>query len=843
MIIDVNNIVRKALADGASVPSLAEHWDFLQVQAALYINSELPGLPSAYQAGSKPLRGFVQRLKGKQGRFRGNLSGKRVDFSARTVISPDPNLAPGEVGIPRCVATTLTYPERVTPHNVGALRARVLNGMATWPGANFVAFPDGGRWFLKYGDRARIAAELAPGDVVERHLDDGDTVLFNRQPSLHRLSIMAHRVRVVLGRTFRFNECVCAPYNADFDGDEMNVHVPQTEEARAEARELMGVERNLRTPKNGDLVVAATQDFLTVSWLLTSRDAWLTRAQLGQWAAAATAGASRVDVPPPAILKPVELWSGKQLFSLLVRPAAVGEGGEPAPTVTLTTTEKGHVAGAGAACPNDGYVLFLDSDLLLGRLGKATLGAGGTRGLFVSLAADAGAPAAAAAVHRLARLAARWVGDAGLSIGVDDVTPAAGLDTAKRAALAHAHARADALAAAAADGTLPRAPGCDTAASLEAALAGLLNGVREHVSRLCVAGLHRHNTPLIMAQCGAKGSPINIAQMVACVGQQSVGGRRPPDGFRGRALPAFKRGDVGPAARGFVASSFFEGLEPAEFFFHAMAGREGLVDTAVKTAETGYMSRRLMKALEDLYVAYDGTVRNAGGAAVALTYGDDGLDPASMDGAGAAPVDIERLLASVVANRRRAGRSAPASAPAPLTSPLPSDLAAAGDAALARWIDDTGGGDARGGGAAVDARVAVSPAFGASLRAAVDAIVEAAGATRQRMGLPANARGSAAAEAAAAAVTSAVTPGRRLRPRPRRGRPLRRRPRPTGCHRGRGRRPVHRRTRHPDDTENVPLCGRRVNERDTGCAPRQGDHQRRPLHLHPHHPGGAGRRL
>jgi DNA-directed RNA polymerase III subunit RPC1 len=441
MIIDVNNIVRKALTDGASVPSLAEHWDFLQVQAALYINSELPGLPSAYQSGSKPLRGFVQRLKGKQGRFRGNLSGKRVDFSARTVISPDPNLAPGEVGIPRCVATTLTYPERVTRHNVAALRARVLNGMGAWPGANFVAFPDGGRWFLKYGDRARIAAELAPGDVVERHLADGDVVLFNRQPSLHRLSVMAHRVRVVPGRTFRFNECVCAPYNADFDGDEMNVHVPQTEAARAEARELMGVERNLRTPKNGDLVVAATQDFLTVAWLLTGRDTWLTRAQVGQLAAAATCGAAQFDPPPPAILKPVELWSGKQLFTVLVRPSA-GDGA----LVCLQTAEKGHVASAGPACPNDAYVLFVDSDLLLGRLGKATLGAGGARGLFQSLAADAGAPAAAAAMHRLARLAARWVGDAGLSIGIDDVTPAPGLEAAKRAALAEAHARADALA-------------------------------------------------------------------------------------------------------------------------------------------------------------------------------------------------------------------------------------------------------------------------------------------------------------------------------------------------------------------------------------------------------------
>ena len=749
MIIDVNNIVRKALADGAAVPSLQEHWDFLQVQAAMYVNSELPGLPAAYQSTSKPLRGFVQRLKGKQGRFRGNLSGKRVDFSARTVISPDPNLAPDEVGVPRCVATTLTYPERVTVHTLDRLRARVLNGMAAWPGANFVAFPDGGRWFLKYGDRARIAAELAPGDVVERHLADGDVVLFNRQPSLHRLSIMAHRVRVVPGRTFRFNECVCAPYNADFDGDEMNLHVPQTEEARAEARELMAVHKNLRTPKNGDLVVAATQDFLTVAALVTARGAWMTRAQVCQWAAAATGGAVRIDLPPPALLKPVELWTGKQLFSLLVRPAAAGGA-----LVNLQTAERGHVPAAGPACPNDAYVLFVDSELLLGRLGKATLGGGGRTGLFQAIAADAGAPAAAAAMHRLARLAARWVGDAGVSIGIDDVTPARGLEDEKHAALAEAHLRADALVASLADGSLPRAPGRDGAATLEAALAGLLNGVREAVSKLCVGGLPRHNVPLLMAQCGAKGSAINIAQMVACVGQQSVGGRRPPDGFRGRSLPAFRVGDVGPAARGFVASSFREGLTPAEFFFHAMAGREGLVDTAVKTAETGYMSRRLMKALEDLYVAYDGTVRDAAGGVVALRYGDDGLDPGAMDGGGAAPVDLPRTLASVVAARRRAERTA--GTPRAALGPLPSELRAAASTALAACADAGPRGDARGGALAAGAKVAVSPAFAGALAAFAEGEAGAAAALRARLSLPADARGDPAAEAAAAACATAT---------------------------------------------------------------------------------------
>ncbi|CAI5510579.1 unnamed protein product [Closterium sp. Naga37s-1] len=255
VIIEVNSALRLGIQKGLPMPNLVENWDFLQLQVGLYINSELPGLPLAAQP-TKPTRGFVQRLKGKQGRFRQNLSGKRVDFSGRTVISPDPNLKISEVAVPMHMAQLLTFPEAVSRHNIHKLRQLVINGTAKYPGANFVLYPNGNKWFLKYGDRRRVAAELKYGDIVERHLEDGDMVLFNRQPSLHRMSIMCHRARVMPWKTLRFNESVCNPYNADFDGDEMNMHVPQTEEARTEALLLMGVENNLCTPKNGGILVA-----------------------------------------------------------------------------------------------------------------------------------------------------------------------------------------------------------------------------------------------------------------------------------------------------------------------------------------------------------------------------------------------------------------------------------------------------------------------------------------------------------------------------------------------------------------------------------------------------------
>lgn len=661
-IVEVNNILRQGLEKGLPISNIAENWDFLQVQCAVYINSDLPGVTSMYQVPGKPTRGFVQRLKGKQGRFRGNLSGKRVDFSGRTVISPDPTLGVEEVGVPRLMAMTLTYPEKVTSNNIEKLRELVINGAHEHPGANFVLWKEETRGarnvpeqtMLKYGSRKWRASKWAEileiGDIVERHLEDGDIVLFNRQPSLHRLSIMAHRVKVLEGRTLRFNECVCAPYNADFDGDEMNLHVPQTEEARAEARELLGVSKNLSTPKNGEILVAATQDFLTCVYLLTSKDVFLTRQEVCRLASYFTNIQHRaefvLDLPDPALVKPMPLWTGKQMFSLLLKPSAADS-----TAVTLETKEKMF----GSLTPDnklvepcmdlaDGYVIFRSSDLLCGRLGKTTLGGGSKTGLFQVLATDYGPNSAVTVMNRLARLSAKMIGERGFSIGMDDVTPAGILLSEKRAAVQKGYEQVEHLIRQFHEDKLNPASASDAEMSLENAVTGELNSIRETAAKVCMKSLHTCNSPLIMSQCGSKGSPINIAQMVACVGQQSVGGARAPNGFRDRTLPHFKRNDKSPEGKGFVANSFYSGLEPTEFFFHTMAGREGLVDTAVKTAETGYMSRRLMKALEDLYVHYDGSVRNAANAIMQIQYGDDSLDPVSMEGKEGLPVDFQRMF-------------------------------------------------------------------------------------------------------------------------------------------------------------------------------------------------------
>jgi DNA-directed RNA polymerase III subunit RPC1 len=660
-ICQISGIIRVGLARGFPLQVLMEQWDFLQLQIAMYINSDVPGLKQ--QGLQKTMRGFCQRLKGKSGRFRQNLSGKRVDFSGRTVIGPDPNLSIEEVAVPERVAKNLTYPEKVSQHNIEKLKTLVRRGPHKYPGANQIikknsqyptslaalyrGDPEGG----KLDHAAKI---LNIGDVVERHLEDGDIVLFNRQPSLHKLSILSHRAKIRPWRTFRLNECVCNPYNADFDGDEMNLHVPQTEEARAEATELMGVKYNLATPKNGTPIIAAIQDFITAAFLLSSKNNFFDRRSFCQICNFMFTGDGAYDpdtgktlpieIPPPTVLKPQALWTGKQVFNVLMRPNKSSR-----VLVNLEAAAKQYKQGKDAPDlnENDAYLVIRNSEVMCGVMDKATVGDGKKDSVFYVIMRDFGPDHAVQAMNRLSRLSARWLTNAGFSLGISDVTPGDELNRRKDELVQKAYAECDLIIKQFKDGKLERAPGMDEEQTMEGKIGGILSQVRQNAGDICFDELSRWNAPLLMAKCGSKGSNINVSQMVASVGQQMIGGARVADGFQHRTLPHFPKAARQPASKGFVSNSFFSGLRPTEFIFHAMSGREGLVDTAVKTAETGYMSRRLMKSLEDLAAGYDGTVRNSSGTVVQIQYGDDNLDPVDMEGK-AKPVHFDRTFSHAV---------------------------------------------------------------------------------------------------------------------------------------------------------------------------------------------------
>jgi DNA-directed RNA polymerase III subunit RPC1 len=303
----------------------------------------------------------------------------------------------------------MTYPERVTNFNIEKLQQYVLNGPHTHPGANTIRSENGFARTLMFGDRNKASLSLKVGDIVERHMIDGDVVLFNRQPSLHKPSIMAHVAKICPYRkTFRFNECSCAPYNADFDGDEMNMHLPQTEEARAEAKGLMSISRNLLSPRNGEPLVAASQDFLTGAYLLTKKNVFFTRSEFCNLACYLSDASEHIDLPTPAVLKPRCLWTGKQLISLLVRPSAACTR-----MVNLECMEKFYT-GEGHDCLADGYVLFRNGEHLLGNIGKKTLGSDSKNGLFFVLIRDFGSEQATCCMSRLAKLCARYLCNRGI---------------------------------------------------------------------------------------------------------------------------------------------------------------------------------------------------------------------------------------------------------------------------------------------------------------------------------------------------------------------------------------------------------------------------------------------
>jgi len=657
-IVKANATLQETMDKGGAIANVMECWGYLQLKIAHYFNSELPGVQQQLSMKSgkrKVMRGFAQRLKGKQGRFRGNLSGKRVDHSGRTVISPDPNLHVRQVAVPVHMAKILTYPERVTRFNVARLKAAVKRGADTWPGATHVLLQGSNtdRKDLRYYSRPEAASKLRIGDVVERHLIDDDVVLFNRQPSLHRNSIMAHRAKVLAWRTLRFNECVCKPYNADFDGDEMNLHVPQTEEARAESLELMGVVNNICTPKDGTPIISATQDFLTGSYLITRKDAFFHRSELSLFCCFMCDACDDFQLPPPAIMKPVKLWTGKQLFNLLMLPRK-GAKSVVTGVDVLVNTELGEsqydkksdtdLYKGRCMCPHDNFVCIRNSELMCGALGKATLGDGNKNSLFYTLIRDCDAETAADRMTRIAKLCSRWIGLHGFTFGLEDVMPTPSILAAKREVMNSAHNTCEELIQSYKEGRLERVPGCDLELSLEQLMGKELDEVRNKVAAAAKKALHFDNKVLVMALCKSKGSNENISQMIGCVGQQKLAGARIPNGFIGRTLPHFGIDSKDPAAKGFVENSFFSGLTPTEFFMHTMTGREGLVDTAVKTAECGYMARRLMKALEDLSIRYDGTVRNSYGQVVQFRYGDDGLDPGLMEGEDGKPLNLSRMM-------------------------------------------------------------------------------------------------------------------------------------------------------------------------------------------------------
>ncbi|ODV60282.1 DNA-directed RNA polymerase II subunit RPB1 [Ascoidea rubescens DSM 1968] len=604
--------VQKLELDGSPQHVIIEFENLLQYHVATYMDNDIAGQPLAKHKSGRAIKSIRARLKSKEGRVRGNLMGKRVDFSARTVISGDPNLDLDQVGVPRSIARILTYPEIVTPYNIHRLTEYVRNGPNEHPGAKHVIRDTGDRIDLKYHKKAGDI-QLQYGWRVERHLMDDDPVLFNRQPSLHKMSMMCHRAKIMPYSTFRINLSVTSPYNADFDGDEMNLHVPQSAETRAELQNLVAVPLQIVSPQSNKPVMGIVQDTLCGIRKMTLRDIFIEYDQVMQicyWVKDWNG-----IMPPPAILKPKPLWTGKQLLSL-----AIPEG-----IHLLRFDEKTTLLS-----PNDDGMLIINGEIMFGIVNKKTVGAT-NGGLIHTVMREKGSKACADLFGNIQKIVNYWLLHNGFSIGIGDTI--ADADTMKKitTTIAEAKQKVQDLILDAQANRLELEPGMTLRESFESKVSRVLNQARDDAGHCAQMNLKELNNVKQMVVSGSKGSFINISQMSACVGQQIVEGKRIPFGFADRTLPHFTKDDFSPESKGFVENSYLRGLTPQEFFFHAMAGREGLIDTAVKTAETGYIQRRLVKALEDIMVHYDGTTRNSVGAIIQFIYGEDGLDATQVE--------------------------------------------------------------------------------------------------------------------------------------------------------------------------------------------------------------------
>lgn len=612
-VLKANNVLKQRMQKDVPLDQMESSVQLLQYHVATLVDNQMNGVNPSAQRNGRVITSVSERLKAKNGRIRGSLMGKRVDFSARTVITADPNICVDELGVPLRIAMNLTFPEVVNRHNMETLSRMVSNGPDVYPGAKFVRK---GRRIIMIKNARKVPVVLEEGDVVDRHLLDGDYVIFNRQPSLHRCSMMAHAIRVLPFDTFRLNVCVTPPYNADFDGDEANIHIPQSLQTMIELGLLSSVPHHVISPRDSKPIVSIVQDVALGVYRMTLPDASMTAEEVCNTV-------SRLSIlTNPKIRKWFEgitSWKnhtvhGRDELSMLL-PECIRFRGP------------NRFYDEMADDPQLDYVIIDDGNIRQGVVDK-TIFQSRTKGILHSTYNSCGPMRACSLLDDTQKMVCDWLVVNGASVGLSDFI----VDGHTKHQLDDIiHAMKVKVYDIIRQSHLSTNKTNITQEEYEKEINNVLNHTVSKAGKIGLSTINSSNRMIQMVKSGSKGNVINVSQIVACVGQQNVDGRRIDNGFDGRTLPHFNKYDVGPKARGFVENSFLRGLDPQEFFFHAMAGREGLIHTAVNTSETGYIQRKLVKAMEDCKASNDGSVRDANGSIVSFAYGDDGYDATRLE--------------------------------------------------------------------------------------------------------------------------------------------------------------------------------------------------------------------
>ncbi|KAI4482207.1 hypothetical protein M0804_008758 [Polistes exclamans] len=651
-----------------AVEKLHYAWQMLQTNVDHLMDRELNRTPD-----SANCLGLKQVIEKKEGIIRMHMMGKRVNYAARTVITPDPNLDIDEIGVPEIFALKLTYPIPVTPWNVLELRKLVLNGPNVHPGAVIIENEDGSVQRLSPIDatkREAVAKRLLPSSdkanrffkgikVVHRHLQNGDILLINRQPTLHKSSIMAHKARILKGeKTLRLHYANCKSFNADFDGDEMNAHYPQNELARSEGYFIANVSNQYLVPKDGTPLSGLIQDHVISGVRLTMRGQFFNRTDYMQLVYCGLVGhKGDLKLLPPSILKPIPLWSGKQIISTVLiniippNTARINLNSTAKINVKQWQTNKARQWKCGTEFTSpeqmsEAEVIIRNGELLCGVLDKMHYGAT-PYGLVHCVYELYGGSYSSKLLSAFGKLFQAFLQREGFTLGIEDILVVPKADMKRKEIISESRTLGEDIQKSLLE--LPADTPSDVLSSkveesywaepkfrtqVDRKYKHVLDVYTNNINKTCLpAGLLKkfpHNNLQLMVQSGAKGSMVNTMQISCLLGQIELEGKRPPLMISGKSLPSFPAYDPTPRAGGFIDGRFMTGIRPQEFFFHCMAGREGLIDTAVKTSRSGYLQRCLIKHLEGLVVNYDSTVRDSDGSLIQIYYGEDGLDvPAS----------------------------------------------------------------------------------------------------------------------------------------------------------------------------------------------------------------------
>ena len=612
-IIKINNKIKQLTESGEqdNQKNIDDWIQVLQYYIATMVDNNISGASPVTQRSGRALKSISERHKGKQGRVRGNLMGKRVDFSARSVITPDPELSISELGVPMKIAKNITKPVKVQNFNYKYLSYLVKNGPHKYPGAKLIEKPNGITISLGYIDRDNVKIEI--GDIVHRHMLDGDVVLFNRQPTLHRMSMMAHIVKVMpVGDTFRMNVADTKPYNADFDGDEMNMHMPQNDEAECELRYLANVPNHIISPGNNKPIVGIFQDSMVGSFLYTRENISFTKKQAMN------------------LLVKTNCFNACNLFDDEKEKYSSFEVlSEIIPNISLKY--KTDLFTDNESVETSNRVLEInDGKIVRGQHDKGVFGSS-SKGIIHRIRKDFGSEACKDYIDNLQAIITEYMKTTGFSVGISDLIADEETKQKINSIIQEKKTEVSNLIDQVHIGLFENKTGKSNLEEFETQVNNILNKASNDAGKVGIRSLDKENRFVSIVTSGSKGNELNISQMISCLGQQNVDGKRIPYGYTNRTLPHFKQFDDTPKARGFVESSFISGLSPDELFFHAMGGRVGLIDTAVKTSTTGYIQRRLIKGMEDIQVMYDNTIRNNKNKVIQFSYGGTNWDTTMIE--------------------------------------------------------------------------------------------------------------------------------------------------------------------------------------------------------------------